>query len=233
MALIGSTDFYIGVRSLPKRQFEEYSAHLFNEWEIYVDQTLQLPDYSLSLVVEEGSIKAVGKVAAALGVLYIGIGQYGSFISGLQIIHGQVRAVTGYLGEQAAAPFQLSSAKPKVRRSCESLSRLQSLFVKVQRGELSVDEAMAESERIFGAELEEAAAFKNELNSSLEKAPLHPKQLSIPLVDVYGEGIYLSEPPKRPRTPLPKSPAPNPELYRVEIRRESRKSVKDVRVVSL
>ncbi|HHH7389040.1 TPA: hypothetical protein ACP2SZ_005118, partial [Escherichia coli] len=96
-----------------------------------------------------------------------------------------------------------------------------------------VDEAMAESERIFGSELEEASAFKNELKSSLEKAPLHPKQLSIPFVDAYGEEIYVNEPPKNPRTPLPKSPAPDPESYRVEIRRESRKSEKDVRVVSL
>ena len=47
MAIIGSTDFYIGVRSLPKRQFEDYSAHLFDEWEAYVGRELQLPDYSL------------------------------------------------------------------------------------------------------------------------------------------------------------------------------------------
>lgn len=233
MAIIGSTDFYIGVRSLQKRQFQEYSAHLFDEWETYVDRELQLPDYSLSLVVEEGSIKAVGRIAATLGALYIGIGQYGSFISGLQIIHGQVRTVSGYLGERAGAPFQSSREKPKVRRSGESLARLQTLFVKVQRGELSVDEAMAESERIFGDELDEAIDFKRELELSLEQAPLLPKQLALPLVDVDGEEIYLGQLPRKPRQPQPRQPMPNPDLYRVEIIRDSRRGERSVRVLSL
>lgn len=233
MAIIGSTDFYIGVRSLQKRQFQEYSAHLFDEWETYVDRELQLPDYSLSLVVEEGSIKAVGRIAATLGALYIGIGQYGSFISGLQIIHGQVRAVSGYLGERAGAPFQSSREKPKVRRSGESLARLQTLFVKVQRGELSVDEAMEESERIFGDELDEAIDFKRELELSLEQAPLLPKQLALPLVDVNGEEIYLGHLPRKPRQPQPRQPMPNPDLYRVEIIRDSRRGERSVRVISL
>ncbi|WP_273021145.1 hypothetical protein [Rheinheimera sp.] len=130
MTLIGSTDFYIGVRSLPKRQFEEYSA---------------------------------------LGVLYIGIRQYGSFISGLQIIHGQVRTVSGYLGDRAGAPIQSSKVKPRVRRNGESLARLLTLFVKVQKGELSVDEAMEESERLFGYELNEAVDFKKNSNYHLNK----------------------------------------------------------------
>lgn len=233
MAIIGSTDFYIGVRSLPKRQFEEYSTHLFDEWEAYVGRTLQLPDYSLSLVVEEGSIKAAGRIAAALGVLYIGIGQYGSFISGLQIIHSQIRTVSEYLGERAGAPFQSSSAKLKVRRSGESLSRLQTLFVKVQRGELSVDEAMAESERIFGPELDDSIDFKRELQISLEQAPLFPKQLALPLADADGEEIYLDQVTRKPRPHQPKPPAPDPDLYRVEIRRESRRGEKDVRIISL
>ncbi|MAS66540.1 MAG: hypothetical protein CMK82_06955 [Pseudomonadales bacterium] len=233
MAIIGSTDFYIGVRSLPKRQFEDYSAHLFDEWEAYVGRELQLPDYSLSLVVEEGSIKAVGRIAAALGVIYIGIGQYGSFIAGLQIIHSQVRTVSGYLGERAGAPFQSSRAKPKVRRSGESLSRLQTLFVKVQRGELSVDEAMAESDRIFGSELDDSIDFKRELQISLEQVPLFPKQLALPLADAYGEEVYLNQVTRKPRPPQPKPPAPDPDLYRVEIRRESRRGEKDVRIISL
>lgn len=232
MALIGSTDIYIRVHSLPKRQFEEYSAHLFDEWEIYVDRVLQLPDYSLSLVVEEGSIKAVGTIATALGFLYIGVGQYGSFISGLQIIHDQVRTVSGYLGERAGAPFQ--SSKTKVRRSGESLVRLQTLFVKVQQGVLSVEEAMEESERIFGQELDEAIDFKNELKLSLEQAPLLPKQLSLPLVDVDGEEILIEQLPRRKsRSPQPKPPTSDPDMYRVEIWRESRRGERDIRVITL
>lgn len=184
-------------------------------------------------MVEEGAIKAVGRIAATLGVLYISIGHYSSFISGLQIIHGQVRTVSGYLGERAAAPFLSSKAKPKVRRNGESLARLQTIFVKVQRGELSVDEAMAESQRLFGYELNEAVDFKSELQLSLEQAPLLPKQLSLPLADADGDEISLDEIQKIPRSPLPRTPAPDPDLYRVEISRETRKGKRDVRVVTL
>ncbi len=233
MAIIGATDFYIGVPSLPRKQFEEYSTHLFDEWEIYVERVLKLSDYSLSLDVEEGSIRAVGRIAAALGVLYIGIGQYGSFISGLQTIHRQVHSVGDYLGERAGAPFESSKAKPKIRKRGQSLARLQNLFAKVQRGELSVEDAMRESERIFGAELDEAIEFKNELKISLEQAPLLPKQLKLPLVDIDGEEIFLEAITRKPQQPLPKPPAPVPDLYRVEIWRENRRGERNVRVVSL
>jgi hypothetical protein len=233
MALICSTDFYINVKSLPKKQFEEYSTHLFDEWELYVSQVLELPDYALSLDVEEGSIKAFGRIATALGILYIGIGQYGSFMSGLQIIHSQVRAASEYLGQQAGAPFQSSMAKPKVRKSGESLARLQNLFVRVQRGELSVEQAMLESERIFGGELDEAVDFRNELMISLEKAPLLPEQLKLPLVDIVGDDINFRRALRKRRRPAPQLPTPDPELYRVEIRRESRQGKRNIRVVSL
>lgn len=86
---------------------------------------------------------------------------------------------------------------------------------------------------MFGYEFNEAVDFKNELKLSLEQAPLLPKQLSLPLVDVDGEEMYLVEAWKKPRPPLPRLPAPNPDLYRVEIRRESRRGEKDMRVVTL
>ena len=83
---LGSTDFYIAVPSMPRREFEKYSTSLFDEWDEYAARILALPDYSLVLEVEEGSIKGSGKIAVVLGALYIGIGNYGSFMSGLQTI---------------------------------------------------------------------------------------------------------------------------------------------------
>ncbi|WP_045626055.1 hypothetical protein [Vibrio parahaemolyticus] len=62
MANIGTVDFYIGVPSLPREDFENYSTQLFDEWESYIGQNLELSDYSLVLEVEEGSIKAKGKI---------------------------------------------------------------------------------------------------------------------------------------------------------------------------
>ena len=98
---------------------------------------------------------------------------------------------------------------------------------------MSVDEAMAESDRIFGSELDDSIDFKRELQISLEQVPLFPKQLALPLADAYGEEVYLNQVTRKPRPPQPKPPAPDPDLYRVEIRRESRRGEKDVRIISL
>jgi len=228
-------DFYIGVPSLPLGEFEQYSTLLFDDWESYVENVLQLPDYSLSLNVEEGSVKAVAKIAATtLGVLYIGIGQYGSFISGLQTIEKQVHSANSYLGQRAGIPFESSSIKPKVRKRGESLTRLRNLFAKVQRGEITVEEAMLASRDIFGSEIETVPEFIVELRESFEQAPLFPQQIQLPFEDVENN-ILLPEAKKpiKPRLTQPREPAPDPEQYRIEVWRESKKGKRNVRVVSL
>ncbi|GAC03742.1 hypothetical protein [Paraglaciecola chathamensis] len=235
MAHIGSTDFYIGIPSLPREEFELYSTRLFDQWDQYANNHLYLEDYSLALDVEEGSIKASGRIVAALGVLYIGIGQYGSFISGLNTIHGQVKSVSKYLGEKAGAPFVESSIKPKVSNRGESLSRLKNIFTKVQSGDLSVEQAMIESETLFGDELDSCPEFKSGLQDSLEKTPVMLQQMPLALVDVEGNALL---PEKRviqrlPRQPKPKRPEPPADQLRVEVWRDTKKSKKNVRVTNL
>ena len=88
MIEIGNTEFLIAVRSLAKDDFEIYSSNLFDIWDEYIEKSLKVTDYSISLEIEEGSIKGKGKIAVAVGVLYIGIGNYGDFISGLHTIRG-------------------------------------------------------------------------------------------------------------------------------------------------
>ena len=60
---IGNTEFLIAVRSLAKDDFEVYSSQLFDTWDEYIQQSLKVPDYSISLEIEEGSIKGKGKIA--------------------------------------------------------------------------------------------------------------------------------------------------------------------------
>ena len=232
MASIGSTEFFIDVPSLPRDEFERYSTQLFDDWESYVDSALKLPDYSIALETEEGSVKAVGRVAAALGMLYIGIGQYGSFISGLETINRQVRDVGDYLSDRAAAPFETSNKKPRVKRRGESLAKLKTLFARVQRGEMTVDQAMKEAESVFGDELKEAPEFVNALEDSLAKAPLLPRQIKLPLVDALGNDLIPGGKKRRevPRPSQPPQPVPVPEHYRVELWRESKQSKRNVRV---
>ena len=149
---LGATDFYIDVPSLPRHEFEKYSTKLFDEWEAYVEQVLKIPDYALALEVEEGSIKGGAKIAAALYALYMGIGQYGSFVSGLQTIQGQISSAGDFLATHATSPFSSSNVKPKVKKHTGSLGELQRLFYKVQQGKITPEQAMLKAEIMFGDE---------------------------------------------------------------------------------
>lgn len=83
---IGGKNFYIALPSLPQQALEKYSTDLLDEWESHIEKTLIIPDYSLSLQVEEGSLNGSAKMTAFLGALYLELGQHGSFITGLQTI---------------------------------------------------------------------------------------------------------------------------------------------------
>lgn len=138
---LGTTNFYIAVPSMPRREFESYSTRLFDELDEYVNRALTLPDYSLVLEVEEGSVNGVGKIAINLGALYMGIGAYGSLISSIQTIRDQVVTVSDFLAEKAGIQFEATGIKPKIQKHNGSLGRLQRLFLKVQRGEITAEQA--------------------------------------------------------------------------------------------
>lgn len=231
---LGTTDFNIAIPSMPRREFERYSTRLFDEWDEYVEIALALPDYSLVLEVEEGSIIGKGKIAALAGALYIGISNYGSFISGIQTIHQQISTVGDFLAERAAIPFESSGVKPKVRKHGGSLARLQRLFLKVQRGEMTVDQAMSEAKDLLGDDAATAPEFMRKLEESLEQAPRFHQQQLLPL-DALGmeDSLPSSEKGRLPR-PSPKKPyLPPPLHFRVEVWRESKKGPRKIRVVQL
>ena len=229
---LGTTDFYIGVPSMPRHEFEEYSTRLFDEWEEYVEKTLVLPDYSLALEVEEGSVKGGGKIAVVLGALYIGIGNYGSFVSGLQTIRDQISSVGDFLVERAVVPFESSSLEPRVRKRGGSLSHLQRLFVKVQRGEMTAEQAMREAETLFGDDAATAPEFMQKLQESFEQTPQFPQQLPLPL-DTLEQELPGSNKGRLPRPSRPKPSLPPTQQFRVEVWRESKKGQRRVRVIQL
>ena len=232
MIEIGTTDFLISVPSLPRNEFKRYSTQLFDAWDRRVEQILMLPDYSISLEVEEGSVKGGGKIAVALGALYLGIGNYGSFISGLQIIRGQVTSVGEALVKHATSPFG-KGISTKVKKRGGALAQLQGLFNKVQNGEMTSDQAMREAEVILGEGTESAPEFMSTLQKSLETAPKFHKQILL-LDESFEEetDILTVGKKKRVRLPSPK-PIPSGQQYRVEIWRESKKDKKNVRVTKL
>lgn len=226
---IGSTDIYIDTPKLTREELEKYSKKLFEKWEDYVDDHLLLDDYALSLSVEDGSIKAYGKIAAiSLSALYIGIGQYGSFISGVQAIKRQVNDVSDYLGQSAVLPFAENRINPKVRKKGEALSQLESMFKKVEAGEMTADDAFEKTKNIFGDN--NSVKFYNELEKALNDIPTHPEEEQLELDVTISEVVdsVTSSTSKLKRTPRP-LPSPS-DHYRVLIWRDSKEDEVKVEV---
>jgi len=231
---LGTTDFFIGVPSMPRSEFRKYSTRLFDEWEDYVRRNLELPDYSLALDVEEGSVKGAGRIIVALGALYLGIGNYGDFIQGIQTIRGQVSSVGDYLAEQAGGPFKASGCETKVRKRSGSLGQLQGLFAKVQRREMTTEEAMLEAEALFGDEAADAPGFMSDLKQSIERTPLFHQQLPLlPDATEQDTGFGTLEKKRKPRPPPSLPVAPPPQHLRVEVWRDSKHGQRKVRVIQL
>lgn len=137
-----TTSFYIKAPEFRKQEFEFYSTELFDEWDKYVEATLQLPDYALALVVEEGSIKGRGKIVAAAAGLYFAIGAYGDFVSGLQTLREQATFVSNALFDQAKKNFGCNSSRGNSKRAGGEVFFLENLFERVQRGQITPDQAM-------------------------------------------------------------------------------------------
>jgi len=231
---LGSTNFVIYVPVLPRDELEAYSTTLFDEWETRVASELGLSDYALILEVEEGSLKGRTKILASIGVVAVAVANYDGFFSGLERIEGQVRSVSEFIAERAVAPFHDQRRSPLIRSRRGVLGHLQVLFVKVQRRELTPEQAMREAEALLGVEADESPEFLRRLEESLEAVPLHPEQLVLPMDLPTETEAAIEEDFERRRTaPRPKPIAPPPERFRVEIRRESKRGKKSVTVTIL
>lgn len=215
-----TTSFYIKSPVFDKDDFANYSTQLFDQWDSYVDSYLNLPDYAVTLVVEEGSIKGLGKIAATAGALYIAIGNYGGFVSGVQAIREQASYVTNALFNQAKQNFGCGSARGNSKQSGGEIYYLKNLFDRVQSGQLTSDQAVAELQDRWGHEAVNSPELLKALATSLDKAPRHPEQLLMsdefwePCEEV-GKPVGLPKPksPRRPELPLSQH-------YRIEIFRQ-------------
>lgn len=223
---IGSTEFSFSSEKKSKSKMEEYTIFLFDQWDEYIGKSLIIPDYSLSLEIEEGSIKGLGKIAATAAALYFGIGQYGSFVSGIETIIGQARSVGNYLVEKAETLGD-SKGSLKVKRRSETLGSLERLFHDVQNGKISAEEATSKAKSLLG---DESPELIHSLEQEFKTLPLHPQQIEINFHDpIFSEEkkIEKTKKPIQPRLPTP--PVVPSKNLRVEIWRESKKQHKKIR----
>ena len=228
MINIGTTDFYLNVASLPIDEFESYSTELFDKWEEYVSNVLELPDYYLALDVQEGSVNAKSKILVSATVLCGFLATYGSISSGVKSLHSDITTIGNYLGDRASSPFPEANEKPKVHKRGEALSKLESLFVKVGNGSISVEEAMTLAEKLLGEDAGEVPEFMEELKYSLEKTP---SQIQLPIEEPeFLPALSEKDDEREPSKSKPKIPVIRSDQYRVEIWKESKSSKRNVLV---
>ncbi len=233
MANISTTDFYIDVPSLSREQFEEYSISLFDDWESRVKTTLILPDYSLLLNVEEGSITGAAKLIASPKLIRQGAAKRNSFISGIEDIECQVNDISNHFGQRAGELFKFGSAKPivKVKKRKEVPTKLLELFEKFRRNEITVKQAIVDVEAIFGSEFKDDPEFEVVLKDALEQTPL--QQMYFPFREAYvGDAIPNTKKNRKTSQKKPRK-QPDPKQYRVQVRRESITSKRTVKIINL
>jgi hypothetical protein len=231
---LGSTEFVLAIPSLPERELRGLSSSLFDHWESFVDRSVAVPDYSLFLQVEEGSVKGRATIGAFLAAVYFGIGNYGDFVSGLKTIGEQVSATGDYLTEQASRVFSCSPSRANSKKRGGSLGALQRLFVRVQRGELTPEEAMIRAESILGEEAATEPGFLDKLADALHNCPRYHQQQPILFPEEAEEFNASEAAPKTPRPAKPSVLALGPPLQlRVEVWRESKNKRKQTRITKL
>lgn len=239
MLLIGETHCYIDTDYLSASRLKGYAEALFDDFDNSVSRTLILRDYELHLEVEEGSIRAKTGIWAALGVLYVGIGNYGDFFQGVREISSQVKAVgDSFLN---SAPEKLGVTPNKVtwkRRDSARLGKLERLFESVARGEVNPAQATKQAIELLEDDHE---SFPSEIATEVEKSinaiKRYPEQLLLSLPDAsnadaspmaYQDDTRRND--KRPKSTPDKSILPSNKL-RIEVWREGRDGKRNIRVI--
>lgn len=231
---LGQTEFRLAVPGLAAASLESLSNSLFDEWEEYVGKALSLPDYSLFLQVEEGSINGWGKIKANAKYFVVGISVYGGFFSGLDVIGKQLGASRNFLADHARSTFSCPANKATTRKSGGSPAYLQRLFARVQRGELTPEEATLLAENHLAGDVDEAPGLLNALAEAFRECPKLPLQVSLPLEEL-GEIPIPQSVPRDPPTPPKQKPLDVPPVlkHRVEVWRDSKRNFKRIKVSSL
>lgn len=150
-------------------------------------------------------------------------------MSGLRTIHAQISIAGDFLVQRATEPFETIGPETRIRKRGGLLGQLQRLFAKVQRREITVEEAMLEAEMLLGVDAAAAPEFMQELNESLRRFPKHPQQMVLP--DMFEEDEGTSAPSRQLPSRLPRHPpgAP-PRQLRIEIWRDSKGANRRIRV---
>lgn len=201
----------------PEPELLEYAQSIFDDLDRLAARLMPLPDYTVYVAVEEGSVKGGGKILAAAGVLYFGIGQFGSFVQGVRELR-QIGEAVGefFIEESAGKPLVRHEPLQWRRKDAGKVQKIDQLFKRVAAGEINPETGTRLTIALLDADDSlppEAYAKIQEAFTSIQK---DPEQL---LLDLPGTQAPTDHnPPPAPR-PVPHVPT---RRLRIEIERESK-----------
>ncbi|MDV3470182.1 hypothetical protein RZA67_15780 [Stenotrophomonas sp. C3(2023)] len=221
------TSFNFSDLRLSELEIREHSNEVFDAWARDIEERLLLPDYSIALVVEEGSIKGKGKILVAATALYGGICSYGSFVSGVETIARQASAASDFLYKNAQSAFNCTSPREGSRRHSGEAFYMKKILDRVSRGQISAEHAAVELSSRWEKLDPGNSVSLHDLAAELTTIPRDPQQLEL---DTRGWPDCEGKPPKVPQPRKPPNDNGNriDSHLRIEISKASRRDPKRI-----
>lgn len=235
MLEIGTTSFELDITPLGEVSLKAYATGLFKQIDEQASTLLPLLDYGLELDLEEGSLRGKSLILATAASLYLGIGQYGSFVQGLREIRNGARALSLWTTEHVPHSLGCTAEVIRTRRSGGGVvTKLARLFNEVQHHRLSPEQALERALPLFGGGTDSPLGLRDDLEAALRVVGNEPRQLDFDF-GAWKDGPDSGEPepPRRQRHSSDRPAALPAERLRVEIRRESRTGKPIMRVIHL
>lgn len=233
MLEIGTTSFELDIAPLGEVSLKAYATGLFKQIDEQASTLLPLLDYGLELDLEEGSLKGRSLILATAAGLYLGIGQYGSFVQGLREIRNGARALSHWTTEHVPRSLGCTAEVIRTHRSGGGVvTKLARLFNEVQHHRLSPEQALERALPLFGDD--PPLGFRDDLAAALRVVGNEPQQLDFDF-GAWREAPDPGEPesPRRQRHSSDRPAALPADRLRVEIRRESRTGKPIMRVIHM
>ena len=170
---------------------------------------------------------------AGAKTLALGLIAYGGLITGVDIVTKQVKATNRFLAEQAHNIFECPSSKAAVKNKGGAPAALQRLFSRVQRGELTPDEATILAQSVLGGDEIKIPGFFEVLTKAFNECPKFAQQINLPLEAMSEDLPINATSSKSTNKPKPR-PIDIPSLHcRVEVWRESKNTLKKTKITVL
>jgi hypothetical protein len=212
---IGSRYFRLQSPSCSKEELEDYAVRLYKDWESDVDKQLKLSDYSLVIEVRSGSLIAVAVIYASYRAVVGFITEYPKISVGIKTLCSDIKLVKSAFSRRASKPFLKNNEKPRIRDQGNDLRKIESIINRVEKGQLSVNEALILL-REFDVGEDDSSKYELAMKLMLEKLP---SQINIPLHGGYADEIKVLKNKPSKLNPKDKKKRSKKDRYSIKVTR--------------